>query len=174
MADARFEDAGFSDAPLRLKIEDTDDLTIVSALVQDAVGLTGEITWMPKRRRVVILLNRFRWEDKDDAKRAGRPFERVRVAVTFDSVLSIKANGLNPSEKDTIYSILGLNWTPEDDAAGTKQLPCNSKPYAKVPHPEGCTPKPRYDAAAFAKLTHTRSLSSTLATISVKLEFISS
>lgn len=122
MADARFEDAGFSDAPLRLQIEDADDLTVISTLLQDAVGLAGEITWMPKRRRVVMLLNRFRWEDKDDAARMGRPFERVRAAVSFDSVLSIKANGLNPAEKDTIYAVLGLVWTPGDDAAGTLEI----------------------------------------------------
>lgn len=122
MADARFEDVGFSDAPLRLKIEDNEDLPVVSALVQDAVGLAGEITWMPRRRRAVLLLNRFRWEDKSDAERAGRPFERVRAALVFDSVMSLRASGLNPAEKDTIYAVLNLSWTPEDDASGTLEV----------------------------------------------------
>jgi len=122
MADARFEDVGFSDAPLRLKMEDADDLPVVSALVQDAVGLAGEITWMPRRRRAVLMLNRFRWEDKVDAEQAGRPFERVRAALVFDSVLSLRASGLNPAEKDTIYAVLNLNWTPGEDAAGLLEI----------------------------------------------------
>ncbi|MEM7058976.1 MAG: DUF2948 family protein [Pseudomonadota bacterium] len=122
MADARFEDAGFSDAPLRLKIEDGEDLPVVSTLVQDAVGLAGEITWMPRRRRAVMLLNRFRWEDMADAEQMGRPFERVRAALVFDSVISLRANGLNPSEKDTIYAILSLAWAPGEDASGMLEI----------------------------------------------------
>lgn len=122
MADARFEDAGFSDAPLRLKIEDAEDLPVVSALVQDAVGLAGEITWMPRRRRAVLLLNRFRWEDKADAEQSGRPFERVRAALVFDSVMSMKANGLNPAEKDTVYAVLNLSWDAGDDASGALEI----------------------------------------------------
>ena len=98
--DARFEDAAFTDQPLKLGVQSAEDIPVISALVQDAVGLAGEISWMPRRRRVAILLNRFRWEDKDDATRSGRPFERVRAAVTFESVLSLRANGLNPAEKD--------------------------------------------------------------------------
>lgn len=122
MADARFEDAGFSDSPLRLKIENAEDVPVVSTLIQDAVGLAGEVSWMPRRRRAVLLVNRFRWEDKEDATRAGRPFERVRTAVTFDSVLSLKANGLDPSDKEMIFSILNLVWTPGEDAAGTLEI----------------------------------------------------
>lgn len=122
MADARFEDAGFSDAPLRLKIEDAEDLPVVSALVQDAVGLAGEITWMPRRRRAVLLLNRFRWEDKADAELAKRPFERVRAALVFDSAVSLKASGLDPSETETIYAVLSLNWTPGADASGALEI----------------------------------------------------
>lgn len=122
MADARFEDAGFSDAPLRLKIESAEDVPIVSALVQDAVGLAGEITWMPRRRRLVMLVNRFRWEDKAEAEQVGRPFERVRSALTFDSVLSVKASGLDPKEKDMVYSVLNMSWTPIEDAAGSLEI----------------------------------------------------
>lgn len=122
MADARFEDVGFADAPLRLKIEDADDVPVVSALIQDAVGLAGEVTWMPRRRRLVVLLNRFRWEDKEQAKRLGRAFERVRTALIFDSVNSVRANGLNPAEKDMVYSVLQMTWTPGEDANGELQL----------------------------------------------------
>lgn len=116
MEDARFEDAAFSDAPLKLGVQSADDVPVVSALVQDAVGLAGEISWMPRRRRVAILLNRFRWEDKDDAAKQGRPFERVRSALIFDDVTGLKANGLNPAEKDMVYAVLQIRWDGADDA----------------------------------------------------------
>ena len=122
MADARFEDAAFADRPLRLALETPEDIPVASALVQDAVGLSGEITWMPRRRRLVLLINRFRWEDREDAERAGRAYERVRSALIFDSVLFVRASGLDPRDKDTVYSVLQIAFTPGEDGAGTIEL----------------------------------------------------
>ena len=118
MTDARFEDAGFADVPLRLAIESPDDVPVVSALLQDAVGLAGEITWMPRRHRLTMLLNRFRWEDHAAAERDGRAFERVRSALIFDGVLHVKASGLDPRERETIFSLLQITFEPGEDGAG--------------------------------------------------------
>ena len=63
--DARFEDAPLSDKPLRLKAESDDDLAVISSLLQDAVGKSGDIAWMPKKRRLVALVNRFRWRSEE-------------------------------------------------------------------------------------------------------------
>ena len=117
--DARFQDVSHSDQPLRLSIESPEDLDVASALVQDAVGLAGEISWMPRRRRLAVLVNRFRWEDRDAAARQRREFERVRTAVVFDSVLAVRASGLDPREKDMVYSILRVSFEPGEDGAGT-------------------------------------------------------
>ena len=110
MADARFEDVGFADQPLRLAMESSEDVPVISALVQDAVGLAGEISWMP--------LNRFRWEDHAAAERAGRKFERVRSALIFDDVLSVRTSGLDPRERDTVYALLQITFEPGEDGAG--------------------------------------------------------
>ena len=117
--DARFEDVSFSDQPLRLSILSPEDLEIASALLQDAVGLAGEISWMPRRHRLAVLVNRFRWEDRDAAASQRREFERVRTAVVFDSVLAVRASGLDPREKDMVYSILRVSFEPGEDGAGT-------------------------------------------------------
>lgn len=119
MADARFEDGAlFSDKPLKLVVTTPEDLDVVSTLVQDAVGVAGEISWMPRRRRMVMLLNRFRWEDRDAAEKTRRSFERVRSALIFDGVDSVKARGIAPSERDMTYSVLRLEWQPGEDAEG--------------------------------------------------------
>ena len=54
-SDARFEDG--VERPVRLIARTEEDLDVISALVQDAVGQTGEVSWMPKRRRFGMLLN---------------------------------------------------------------------------------------------------------------------
>ena len=122
MTDATFEDGAFSDQPLRLGAETTDDLGVVSALTQDAVGLAGEISWMPRRRRAIFLLNRFRWEDKEAAAREGRAFERVRCALLVDDVLRLKSQGLAANDPDTVYSVLSIAFEPTEDGAGTLHL----------------------------------------------------
>ena len=120
--DARFTDVAVSDQPLRLGIATAEDLEVASALMQDAVGLTGEISWMPKRRRLALLVNRFRWEDREAAEAERRDVERVRTALVIDDVLAVRANGLNPGEKDTIYSILRMSFEEGDAPAGTLTL----------------------------------------------------
>lgn len=122
MTDARFEDGTYTDRPLRLEAETAEDLQVISSLVQDAVGTTGEISWMPRRRRLVMLVNRFRHEDKEAAGQEGRNFERVRTALMFDDVLGVKSQGLPVKDADTVYSVLALAFDPGEDGAGQIQL----------------------------------------------------
>jgi hypothetical protein len=120
--DARFEDAPISDQPLRLKAESADDLTVISSLVQDAVGKASDIAWMPKKRRLVILMNRFRWENSVGAKHPALPFERVRSAVTMESVLKVRARGIVPASKDQVYDLLAILFEPAECCSGTLSL----------------------------------------------------
>lgn len=120
--DARFEDAPLSDRPLRLRAESAEDLAVISSLVQDAVGKAGDIAWMPKRHRLVVLVNRFRWENIADAGRAEGPFERVRSAITLESVLKVRARGIVPAGKDQVFDLLAILFEPSDGCAGTLTL----------------------------------------------------
>jgi hypothetical protein len=120
MDDARFEDA--AERPLRLKAETPEDLAVLSALLQDAVGKVGDVVWMRRRRRLVVFLNRFRWEDRDAAARAGRPFERVRSALLIDSALAVRAMGVAPGRKDQTVSLLSIDFEPGEDCAGVVHL----------------------------------------------------
>ncbi len=118
MTDARFEDASFSDQPIRLRAESAEDLVVVSSLVQDAVCKTGDIHWLPKSRRLVLILRRFRWEDSVAAQLQKRPFERVQSALTIESALTLRARGIDQAEKDSVQSVLALTFSPENDGAG--------------------------------------------------------
>ena len=104
--DAKFEDGG--EAPLNIGALDSEDLTVISAMVQDAVLPIGEISWQAKQRRLALLINRFRWEDKTNAERQGRPVERVQSLLAFDTVLSVASQGLDRSQKDLVLSVLSI------------------------------------------------------------------
>ncbi|MFQ5566263.1 MAG: DUF2948 family protein [Paracoccaceae bacterium] len=120
--DARFEDAPISDRPLRLKAEGADDLAVISSLLQDAVGKAGDVAWMPRKRRLVALVNRFRWENSTGAELEHRPFERVRSALTVESVLKVRARGLDPKRRDQVFELLAIVFEPADGCAGTLTL----------------------------------------------------
>ncbi len=116
MTDASFEDG--REAPLNLGAEDADDLQVISTLAQDAVFPVTEMKWQPAQRRFGLLLNRFRWEDKDAAARRGRAFERVQAVLMFGSVLSVASQGIDRSDKDMILSLLSVEFEPSEDGAG--------------------------------------------------------
>lgn len=118
--DAAFEDA--AERPLRLLAETAEDLKILAALLQDAVGSIGDSAWMRRRRRFAIVINRFRWEDRHAAARAGRPPERVRAALTIGNVLGVRGRGISPVARTTVVNLLDLTFEPGADGTGTLRL----------------------------------------------------
>ncbi len=116
MADASFEDG--AEQPLRLKAETAEDLAIISALVQDSVGQNSEISWLAKKHRFAMLLNRFRWEDLDNAKQQHRPFERVQSMLVVESTLKVLAQGIDPADHDMAFELLSISFEAGEDGAG--------------------------------------------------------
>ena len=104
--DARFEDAG--EAPINLGAFDQEDLQVLSAMVQDAVFPVTEIKWQASQQRLGLLLNRFRWEDHENAKRLGREVERVQSLLLFENVIRVASQGVDRTQTDTILSVLAL------------------------------------------------------------------
>ena len=64
-----------SKAPLRLLAEDSDDLAVISAALQDAVCQIGDIAYQASARQLTLALNRYRWEN------GARTQERVRTGL---------------------------------------------------------------------------------------------
>jgi len=120
MVDARYADG--AENPVRLRAENTEDLAVISALIQDAVGQTGETSWHPNKHRFALLINRFRWEDKEAAEAQGRPFERVQSTLVIDGALKVGGEGVDPTDKAQIFALLALEFAPAEDGAGTLNL----------------------------------------------------
>ncbi len=116
MADARFEDGG--EAPLHLVAQDAADLGVLAALVQDAVFPITEMRWQKARRRFALLFNRFRWEDREAADRAGRAYERVQSLLVVDDAMTVRTQGIDRDDRDTVLSLLDIGWEPGEDGTG--------------------------------------------------------
>jgi len=118
--DARFEDGG--DKPLRLMAVDAGDLEVISTLVQDAVFLASEMSWSAKRREFALLLNRFRWEDRETAQSRGRAVERVQSVLIFGDVVKVQSQGVERGDPDLVLSLLSVSWEPGEDGTGRALL----------------------------------------------------
>ncbi|SFD91664.1 DUF2948 family protein [Roseivivax sediminis] len=114
--DARFEDAGGK--PLYLGAMDPDDLSVLSALVQDAVLPSSEMRYLPDERRLAFLVNRLRREE--DLARGG--VERVQSVLVVDHVTGVRSQGVTRGDPDTVLQILSVGFEPGADAAGAVEV----------------------------------------------------
>jgi len=89
---------------LKLAAADAEDLQILSARLQDAVGQLKNFTWLPKKRRFAAMVNRLQWED------GGKT--RVRAGLHFDGVLKVQSSQVKLGAGDAVVSILALRFEP--------------------------------------------------------------
>ncbi len=120
MAERRFH-------PLKLRAEDVEDVTVLSACLQDATLRATDMTWQPKQRRFALVLNRFRWEDEKhaDAKRRLiriEPHIRVAAGLHFDGVLKVRSSGIDRQDGRTVLELLSILVDPLEDAAAQLTL----------------------------------------------------
>ncbi len=113
--DARFEDAGGK--PVALRALEAADVPVISALIQDAIFPITEMRFDRARRRFALLLNRFRWEEAG----RGAP-ERVQSVLVLEDALSIRTQGIDRTDPDTVLSLLALDWHPAEDGMGRLSL----------------------------------------------------
>jgi hypothetical protein len=96
---------------LRLLVQDADDLSVVSASLQDSVAKMGDIAFDKGARRLTLAVNRYRWE----AKRGG---ERVRTGLQVGSVLAVASRNLRLGSKDAVVELLSIGFEPGEAPGG--------------------------------------------------------
>lgn len=96
---------------LKLSALDVEDLAIISAQMQDAVLLAGDMRYDPKRKQFVLLVNRFAWDAADNP-------QRRRSGLHFGRVLSVKTLNMRHLEKDEVLCLLSVTFTESDAPSG--------------------------------------------------------
>jgi hypothetical protein len=98
--------------PLKLLALDDEDLTVISAHMQDAVFRVADIDYEPKRQCFSIATNRFDWEA---AERDTKGFERSRAALCFKQVKSVRSIGVDRKAKEKVLSLLAVLFEKDGD-----------------------------------------------------------
>lgn len=102
-----------SNLPVKLITQDQENLTTLSSLVQDAVVIPTESDYDPQTARFVLMLTRYRWEEK---RRWWKPKgERVRAALQINTVQAARTRGFDPKDRDSTLALLAVT-APEQDS----------------------------------------------------------
>ena len=105
---------------LKLIALDAEDLAIIAAHLQDAIGSVGEMTYLPKERRFVALLNRFDWASVlRDPKAAP---QRRKSALRIERVLAAQVQGIDTKADGSTVNLLTVQFEPSTMPAGSLTL----------------------------------------------------
>jgi hypothetical protein len=91
---------------LRLLAHTTEDVTVLSALCQDAVVRVNDIHYDARARRFVMILHRYQWE-ADNSRR------RIRSALRIEHVASVKQRNISGD----VLALLSVTATQPDIAS---------------------------------------------------------
>lgn len=110
--------------PLKLTALDVEDLAVISACLQDAIGRVADTAYEQKRRRFAIMFNRFRWENEASPSLGGwlgpRQPERVRCAVHFDAVTAVRHRNIDQANPEQLLDLLAIQ--AEEQRDGTVRV----------------------------------------------------
>lgn len=102
--------------PLRLLAQDTDDLAIISAAMQDAVAKIGDINFEPKARLLTIAFNRYCWESGGST--------RVRSALQLGGVMKVQARKIRRGARDAVLEVLAVTFDEGAAPGGMVTISC--------------------------------------------------
>src|SRR3546814_16126856 len=120
-----------ADKPLKLRAHDPADMDVVAALLQDALVPLGDMTYLAKEKRFVMVANRFRWhgdasederpaapppqaegEDVAFAEGDDPPFERVNSGLCSYTVRRVPDRGMEPGHHPAHPNLTPLHPRP--------------------------------------------------------------
>lgn len=105
---------------LKLLALDDQDLTVVSAHVQDGIVRVGDLKFLKGQRQFVVPLNRFAWE-KQGGFLSSVP-ERRNSVLHFGRVLAVRLSGIAQGKADEMLSLLAVGFTAGEAPSGTIRL----------------------------------------------------
>ncbi|MFT3988969.1 DUF2948 family protein [Aestuariivirga sp.] len=97
---------------LALAALDAEDLSVISAQMQDAVLKLGDMSYVPARKQFALVANRYAW---DDAKER----QRRRTGLHFDRVLKAQSHNIRQGDAEAIVSLLAISFEKGDEPSGT-------------------------------------------------------
>jgi len=105
---------------LKLIAFDTEDLSVLSAHLQDAVLRVGDMAYLPQEKRFVAIANRFDWAKAATVPQLSRQtesaeYERRRAGIRIERVNAAKIQGFDLKDKRRALALLAVTFEPTED-----------------------------------------------------------
>ena len=91
---------------LKLSATSVEDLSVISAHLQDAIVSIQDIANLKKNKIFLIQLNRFMWEDVE--KGVFRKNKRTRTVLKFDNIISVSSKNINIKNNEKFLDFLTI------------------------------------------------------------------
>ena len=100
---------------LKLVAKTKDDISVLSAHLQDSIVNVSDIAKLEKNKILLIQLNRFMWEDVE--KGVFRKNKRIRTILKFENVLKVFSKNIKQTQKDKFLDFLTIetNLMPDNN-----------------------------------------------------------
>lgn len=86
---------------LKLMVQDIEDLTVLSSLLQDATVLIGDMGYDAEGQQFMMVAARF-------VKDQGGDLKRRLIGINFNGVEQIKRKGFSPKDRDDVLNLLAI------------------------------------------------------------------
>lgn len=103
---------------LKLLALDADDLSVISAHVQDAILTVGDMAYRPAEHRFAAIANRFDWAAAAGTETGAPALERRRTALRFDRVIDAKLQGIDLRAKRQALELLAIRFEETEPPGG--------------------------------------------------------
>jgi hypothetical protein len=100
---------------LYLAAEDAEDLSVISAHMQDAVIRLDDIAYEKKRRTFAMIASRYDWENAALKRRR-------RAGLHFNGVTSVKSHAIRQGDAEAVLSLLSVTFIEGEAPGGTIDL----------------------------------------------------
>ena len=99
----------------KLAALDEDDLAVISAHIQDAAVVAGDILWRQSEKRLIVAMRRM---DCEDILAGDCVPRRLISALRFDRVLSCQSREIDMAAPELPLTLLGLEFHPGKKPGG--------------------------------------------------------
>ena len=93
---------------LRLQVNSLDGLKVLSALLQDFIVQVADILYIPSQKRVIMVLQRFRWEITKTAETIGKQigFQRCLCGLVIEKVKYMQTQRIDMKDRSQFLNLL--------------------------------------------------------------------
>lgn len=109
---------------LKLIALDAEDLQIISAHLQDAIGRISDIAYEKNAKRFAMVLNRFDWTNPGPSNAGAKAdiHKRHQSGLRFEQVNAVRSLELDRSRPGEVISLLAIGFEEKNAPSGTVTL----------------------------------------------------